>query len=123
MLFLEWLLKQKLFHDLYSEWVLSNYDKLLKPSCDRLDEKKPYSFNNIELKTYGENLKEAYKIACSGERNGVSVSQFTLDGILVKKYRSIAIANRETGINNIFAVCSYRRNKAGGYIWRYTDEK
>lgn len=114
-----WLHNNPMFHSLYDNWVLSDYDRFLKPSCDRLNERLPYSFSNIELKTYGENLKEAYKIASSGERCGVPVIQMTLSGEVIRKFNSISSAERETNTNNIFYACSGRRKKAGGFKWKF----
>lgn len=49
------------------------------------------------------------------------VLQFSLDGIMIKKYPSLKEAYRETGIffTNISACCSGRGKTAGGYIWKY----
>lgn len=45
--------------------------------------------------------------------------QYTLDGLFVNEYPSVAEATRQTGINNIQAVCKGYRQKAGGYKWSY----
>ncbi len=60
---LDWVLSQPNFEELYSVWVDSNYDKWLKPSTNRLNNNKPYTFNNIELITWGQNdAKEHQKV-------------------------------------------------------------
>lgn len=47
------------------------------------------------------------------------VSQYDLDGNLLKQWDCISDAEAETGINNISAVCRGLRRKAGGYVWKY----
>jgi hypothetical protein len=44
-----WLLSQPLFHKTYDNWVSSNYQKMLIPSVDRLNDYKGYSLDNIQL--------------------------------------------------------------------------
>ena len=53
----EWLLKQDKYKELYENYVNSNYDKNLVPSIDRINPALPYSFDNIELVTFLENMK------------------------------------------------------------------
>ncbi len=49
------------------------------------------------------------------------VLQYTLDGQFVAEYPSAMEAERQTGISHtkICMVCQGKRNKAGGYIWKY----
>ncbi len=42
---------------------------------------------------------------------------------LLKRYHSIASAERETGIRHIKENLSGGRKSAGGFIWKYKDEK
>ena len=58
------------------------------------------------------------------EANNIHILQFDLDMNLIKEWNGATEASRETGINqsNITATCRYKRNKAGGYIWRYSDD-
>ena len=54
--------------------------------------------------------------------NGVCVEQIDLiDGHVIKKYPSITEAKRETGVQNIVAVCQGRRASAGAFGWRYAE--
>ena len=48
--------------------------------------------------------------------------QYSLDGTFIKEYPSVAEATRQTGINNIQAVCKGNRKKAGGYYWSYIKD-
>ena len=51
---------------------------------------------------------------------GVSVQQFTKDGILLNEYNTITEASISTGIkhSNISGCCKGIRKTAGGYIWK-----
>ena len=56
--------------------------------------------------------------------NGRFIDQIDIKtGRKIKRFPSIRAAQKETGINNIAAVCSGRRNKAGGFIWRYSENE
>ena len=59
---IEWMGSQDNFSQLYSNWVDSGYDKKLIPSCDRLDDYKPYSFDNLRLITWQENLEKSHSV-------------------------------------------------------------
>lgn len=51
------------------------------------------------------------------------VLQLSLDGSLISEYGSVSEAMRKTGIKHISCVCRGDRNMAGGYIWKYKDNK
>lgn len=40
-------------------------------------------------------------------------------GNFIKTWDSIALVKKELGINHISDCCNGKRNKAGGFIWRY----
>jgi len=112
---------------LYKDWVASGYEKDKKPSTDRIDSLKPYTFDNLELVTWEENKRRADE----DRKNGVGtngkickpVYQYTLEGDLVAEYRSTAEAERVTGIINsgISKVANGKGNTAGGFTWKYKD--
>jgi len=118
-----WLYKNG-FKRLYDDWVKSGYRKDNKPSIDRIDSLKGYSFNNIKLITWKENrinqandIREA--IGSSGRRC-MAVSQFTKDGNYVATYKSQKIAERETNISSKAISCCIRgiTKTSGGFIWK-----
>lgn len=50
-----------------------------------------------------------------------TVLQYTIDGKFVNEYKSVAEAQRKTGINNISSCCLGKLKSAGGYIWKYKE--
>jgi hypothetical protein len=121
----EWVFSQPIFHELYDKWVKSGYNRWEKPSCDRIDDYKGYSFDNIQLMTWGENSLKGNQDQINGVNTKMSksVSQYSMSGELVNTFHSQHHAGRETGIQsqNINKCCSGKRNHAGGFIWRYTN--
>ena len=123
----EWLLLNKTYIHLHDEWVVSNYKYGLSPSVDRRDDYESYTLDNIQVMTWDENNLKGNVDQINGKLNkrNVSVSQFTLDGVFVKTYHSLAEASRVTCISKVSdCVSNPTRNKsAGGYIWRYCNGK
>lgn len=120
-----WIFDQDLFYILYNEWVDSGYKKEKSPSVDRIDDFKGYSFDNIQLMTWGENKDKGHKdckdgIGTCGERCK-AVLQYDMKMNFISEYYSTHDALRKTGINqgNISAVCLNKRPHAGGFIWRH----
>ena len=54
----EWLMSRDNFKDMYTKWIESNMESSLKPSVDRINPLKPYTKDNIQLVTWGENDKK-----------------------------------------------------------------
>lgn len=52
-----------------------------------------------------------------------AVMQFTADGDFIKKYPCVKEAQEDTGIKSIYSCLSSGTNKAGGYIWKYANDK
>lgn len=121
--FLEWCIKNQTFQTLYKNWVESGFKKGLAPSIDRIDDYKTYSFDNIRICTWGENLNKGHSDRLFGINNKGSkaVLQFDLDGNFIKEYHSISQTARETGISigNICSVCKNKRFKAGNFKFKY----
>jgi hypothetical protein len=123
-----WLFSQELFHKLYDNWVESGYDRMLIPSIDRKNDYKSYSFDNIQLMTWKENMEKGSFDRINGINNKLSkaVIQYDLEGNFIKEYYSIMQASRDNKISdsNISSVCSGKRFKtAGGFIWKYKNEQ
>lgn len=86
-----WIYNQDNFDELFENWENSNYDKDFKPSCDRKNNSKAYTFDNIKLMTWKENQQNAYDDMRTAElkTNHRAVVQLLKDG--VTKVRKIAI--------------------------------
>ncbi len=123
-----WCLGQRLYYELHKAWEQSEYKSNLAPSCDRINDYKPYTLDNIQLMTWAENNKKATNDTKSGKLNkrSVHVIQLALDNKVVATYNSTHEAHRKTGINqgNIVQCCrgSSRYKHAGNYKWRYNEE-
>ena len=102
------------FQGLYDTWAMSGYVSDLKPSVDRLDINKGYSFENIRLVTWAENNK------ADQDRKGKAVYQIK-DGKIINQFNSTHEAERQTGIHHtgIGAVALGYQIHAGGYQWKY----
>lgn len=117
-------INSKIFMNLYYEWVASGYKKDDKPSYDRLDNKKPYTFDNLRIVKWIENNEEGYKEV----KNGYGKLNKPVEGVNVKtgeivNYASATIAGKTLSINSnaIRQICRgvKWRNTAGGFIWKY----
>lgn len=65
----DWVVSQPHFEKLRSNYIQSGFDKYLVPSCDRLNERLPYTLDNIELVTWEDNFKRSIEVIKSGERD------------------------------------------------------
>jgi len=123
----EWLLAQPSFKELYSNWVASDYNKMLTPSIDRLDDNIGYLLDNIQLTTWSFNVTKSHKDRRTGKlitSQNTAVNQYHRDGRFIASYISQGLASRETGVSrsNIGATCRGKVKSAGGYFWRYKKE-
>ena len=55
-------------------------------------------------------------------KTGIGVNKYTLDGIYVRTYNSIAHAKKSSNISTIINVCSKKKFDAGGFRWYYIDD-
>jgi hypothetical protein len=119
----EWCFSQDIFHKLYNKWVKSGYKTELKPSIDRLDDYKPYTFDNIRLTTWQKNDKKGKLFRKIGKNNKAnkSVKKLDLNGNILTIYHSISEAGRQNNIfkDKIHLVLKNKRKTAGGFKWEY----
>ena len=64
----EWLLSQPTFECMFNVWVENDYLRDLKPSVDRIDDFKGYTFQNIQLLTTRDNVKKKRPTRCKPKR-------------------------------------------------------
>jgi len=123
----KWILIQPNFYKLYNDWIESVYSTNLIPSCDRLDDYKPYTLSNLRLVTWKINNDKGRNDMRNGinNKNSKAVIQFNKSGDTIKEYYSIAQAKRETGINDthISLNCLNKRISAGGFVWKYKSKQ
>lgn len=120
-----WMFFQKKFHVLYDEWVDSGFKTDLKPSCDRPDDYKSYTLDNLQLMTWGENKSKGHLDI----KNGVNNKQLrAVVGISIVDNKEISFhsmrdADRQTGIDHssISKCCNGKQKTAGGYKWKYIE--
>jgi len=55
----EWSLASKKFWKLYREWIISNYNRKLTPTVDRIDPSQGYFLKNMEWVTHSENSRRS----------------------------------------------------------------
>jgi len=126
--FKSWLLNKTEFMSYYGAWCAMGYQKDLKPSIDRLDDYKDYSFDNIRLVVWYVNRMKANSDMKNGINNkqNKAVIQYSKDGFFIKEYHSVNEASRLNSIGQscITKVCNNikGRKTAGGFIWKYKIE-
>jgi hypothetical protein len=109
------------FIAIFHYWINSGKKKNLKPSIDRIDPEKPYSLDNIQMMTWGENRSKGDSESIKTRRT--SVLMFSLSGEKLFDFPSIKEAAQKVGISQglIVMCCQGKRNQAAGRVWRYGD--
>lgn len=119
----DWLYSKTKFHILYDEWVKSKFNRFKKPSLDRIDNSKGYSFSNVKLMTWRENLLNSHIDFRNGKlyNKHKKVAQYDKNDKLINVFHSINEACRKTGTQqaSISRCCSGVQKTAGGFKWKY----
>jgi len=123
--FIDRYINNKDYLTLYNNWVKSDYNNLLSPSFDRLDDYKPYTFDNLQMITWGENNKKAN----SDRRNGINnkISKAVI-GTHIKTSEQIEFYSaKEAGRNgfndsHIIQCCKGNIRQHLGYFWEYKNK-
>ena len=132
--FVQWVSnQQELFDILWNNWIQSDYDTKLKPSINRLNDYKSYTFDNMELTTWEDNFNKGTKCiktfnahSCVSRNNGKmackSVIQFDVNDDYLNKFSSITEAAKILHLHkeSISACFKGIYKTAGGYKWQYT---
>ncbi len=117
----EWCIKNG-FKKLYTAWVDSGHSTNLKPSVDRLDDFKGYSFNNIRLVTWSENRMAQIEDIKSGRgTSGLRCKpllKLDSDKKVVCEYVSYSSAKRDVGYSVEHQIKKGVKCR-GGFFWAY----
>ncbi len=118
----EWLYKNN-FKSLYDNWVSSDFDKYKKPSVDRLDDFKSYSFENIRLVTWDENRahqnQDILNATGTSGRRCKAVIQHDRYGNVLAEYHSYSFAKRTVGYSFEKCLKNGTPSRKDGTYWRY----
>lgn len=102
---------------LYERWAKCGFQTDRRPSIDRIDALRGYTFDNMQVITAKENRVkgDAEKMVLWGK----PVHQLSMSGVVLAKYPNIHTAMEITRINrnNISSVLHGKRKSAGGYKW------
>lgn len=104
---------------LWNKWRRNGYERMEKPSVDRIDCLRGYEFQNMQILTAKRNRQkgDAEKIILWGK----PICQMDINGMVVAKYPNIKNAMEITKINrnNISSVLNGKRKTAGGFKWKF----
>ncbi len=122
-----WFRNHPLANALYSAWRLSGYRTGLRPSVDRINDSRGYSFGNIQLMTWAENKAKADADRKSGkmkECQNKAVIQMDLDGRFITEHHSVSSAAKIVGSHKprISSCCRGKSKTAAGFKWKYKKE-
>lgn len=110
------------FMRLYQEWVESNYHIDKRPTTDRKDDMKTYTFDNMQPLTYRQNVNKYHNSLVNGTTKRVlkPVLQYDLEGNFIKEYFSITEASRQIGgsQSKISACIAGQQKTSSGFIWK-----
>lgn len=125
------LYSDKCYTKLVHRLVAENFISIPKLEVNHLNgNKEDNSIDNLEWCTHPENeryswkvLGKSLKMSQSREKglSGKAIIQYDLKDNYIKSWKSASEAGRVLNIraNKISACCNKRRNKAGGYKWRF----
>lgn len=114
--------KENGFNTLFNEWVKSGHKKAMKPSVDRIDDFKGYSFDNIRLGTWQDNRNhQASDIRMgigTGGKRCKSVLKLDCDMKVICEYVSFQSTCRDTGYSVEYQIKKGVKCR-NGFYWKY----
>lgn len=114
---------QKLVHRLVAEAFLDNPYNL--PQINHKDENPANNHcENIEYCSAKYNVNYGTRNQRDADSKSISIDQFALNGVFIRRWKSIMEASRQLGIDNsLICKCARGKNKtAGGFKWRYAQK-
>lgn len=110
------------FKKLYDDWVASGYDTDKKPSADRLDDLKGYSFDNIRLVTWRDNRLSQHDDIRNGRGTGGArckpLLKLDSEKNIVCEYVSYNSAQRDVGYSIEYQIKKGVKCR-NGFYWKY----
>ena len=110
-------------HKLVAESFLPLPDSNNIYEVDHIDNNRQNNcVENLRWVTHKENLEKSFLLK-NQRRNKKIVVQYNLNGNIIKTYPSVNEAFRQTGIRHISECALEKRKTAGGYKWKYLNER
>jgi len=113
--------RYKLFNKLFKCWVKSDYRLDNRPTIDRINPLKNYSFDNIQILSYKKNVEKGNKELILTK--GRAVIMMDLDDKEISKFNSIkeAAINTKSNACNIVLVCRGINKTHKFKKWKYVQ--
>lgn len=121
--FRSWAYTSEEFLYLFDVWVQSGYSKKFKPSVDRKNPYKGYTFNNMQWMFWYNNYQKGIHEVSEKKRKPVLMYK---DGEYLGKFKSIEDAKEFLGMKSngdIVMVLQGKRKKVKGYTFVYENSE
>jgi len=110
------------FKCIFDDWTLSGNKKGMKPSIDRIDDFKGYSFKNITIGTWDKNREHQHNDIRSGKGTGglrcKSLLKIDINQNVVCEYVSYSSAVRDMGYSLEYQIKKSTKCR-NGFFWKY----
>ena len=123
--FFDWCIGQDIFHSLYNNWVKSGYIRMEKPSVDRINVTKHYTFDNIQLMTYRENHRKCVLYEMNHIKKRAILDQYSLDGKFIGRWVGVNETAKciERSSTALLAAMNGKTKTCAGYRWKRISKK
>lgn len=121
--FINWSIEDLSFLIAFNGWVESGYNKKFKPSPDRIDSNKGYSFKNINWTFWKDNYYKGIKETALKRQKPIVMYK---DGKLIGRFKSVEDARYFLNINsngNISENIKGNRKTVHGYKFIYENKE